>query len=454
MSRRLKPYSLRTRLLVIASLLMLVFFSLTAWVLDSAFSQSSESSTREKLQLYIISLLSSAEQSGEYLFIPEQQQEARFNQPSSGLYAYVLDQRGQELWRSGSALDVSPVTAIPQPPGERHFGLDNTHADTTYFVASYGVVWDSEGQDYQYTFVVMEDRVGYQAGIQSFRSTLWIWLGSVAVILLVAQHILLSRGLHPLQHLAGELRKMEAGDILALAGHYPKELSGLTDNLNRLVQSERKQRERYRQRLGDLAHSLKTPLAVLQNAANQPGGEQNISQLVTEQSQRMDQIVRYQLQRAVISQQITGVVRIPLLEHVNQVKQALDKVYQAKAVRCEILVDEELRFQGDQGDLMELLGNLIDNAYKYGAGEVRISASESADALTIVVEDNGGGIPEAQQQSIHQRGTRLDSQEQGQGIGLAVVSDIVSGYKGQLVIDDSDLLGARFTLIFPRQRTA
>ena len=224
---------------------------------------------------------------------------------------------------------------------------------------------------------------------------------------------------------------------------------GLTDNLNRLVQSERKQRERYRQRLGDLAHSLKTPLAVLQNAANQSGGEQNISQLVTEQSQRMDQIVRYQLQRAVISQQITGVVRIPLLEHVNQVKQALDKVYQAKAVRCEILVDESIRFQGDQGDLMELLGNLIDNAYKYGAGEVRISASETPEALTIVVEDNGGGIPEAQQQSIHQRGTRLDSQEQGQGIGLAVVSDIVAGYKGELVIDDSDLLGARFTLIFP-----
>lgn len=437
-----------------ASLLLLIFFSLTAWVLDSAFSQATESSSQEKLQLHILSLLSSAEQSGDYLFIPEQQQENRFNQPSSGLYAYVLDPSGQELWRSSSALDVSPVTAIPLPPGDANFGIDNTHVGKTFFVASYGIVWESDNKDYQYTFVVMENRAAYQAAVDSFRSTLWSWLGSVAVILLAAQHFLLSRGLHPLQHLAGELQKMEAGDITALSGNYPNELLRLTDNLNRLVQSERKQRERYRQRLGDLAHSLKTPLAVLQNAARQapaenPPNEQSLNQLVTEQSQRMDQIVRYQLQRAVISQQITGIARIPLLAHISQIKQALDKVYQAKNVQCQVDVAEQLSFHGDPGDLMELLGNLMDNAYKYGAGEVRIIAREDQQALEITVEDNGGGIPEDQQQQIHQRGIRLDSQEQGQGIGLAVVNDIVNGYQGQLCISDSELFGAKFVLRFP-----
>lgn len=428
---------------------MLVFFTMTATILDSAFTNAAKAAEEEKLQLHILSLISSAEQQGKQLIIPTYQHEPRFNEASSGLYGYVLNRAGQELWRSRSALLISPVTAKPQRPGKTSFGIDNTHPNVELFVATYGTVEESQGKDYQYTFVVMQDNIAYKASLTSYRSNLWLWLGLVALLLLGTQHILLSRGLKPLHNLALELKEIENGDSNALSGHYPKELSRLTGNLNRLVDSERKQRERYHQRLGDLAHSLKTPLAVISNAVNEP--EDDLAEIVKGQYLRMDQIVRYQLQRAVVSQQVTGITKVNILDHTLQIKNALDKVYKDKAVLCDVRVKQDCFFQGDQSDLLEMLGNLMDNAYKYGAGEVRVSAIDVPSQLSITIEDNGVGIEEEQRDKITQRGARLDTQEHGQGIGMAVIVDIIKSYQGTIEISDSELLGAKFTLTFKKQ---
>lgn len=428
---------------------MLVFFTMTATILDSAFTNAAKAAEEEKLQLHILSLISSAEQQGKQLIIPTYQHEPRFNEASSGLYGYVLNRAGQELWRSRSALLISPVTAKPQRPGKTSFGIDNTHPNVELFVATYGTVEESQGRDYQYTFVVMQDNIAYKASLTSYRSNLWLWLGLVALLLLGTQHILLSRGLKPLHNLALELKEIENGDSNALSGHYPKELSRLTGNLNRLVDSERKQRERYHQRLGDLAHSLKTPLAVISNAVNEP--EDDLAEIVKGQYLRMDQIVRYQLQRAVVSQQVTGITKVNILDHTLQIKNALDKVYKDKAVLCDVRVKQDCFFQGDQSDLLEMLGNLMDNAYKYGAGEVRVSAIDAPSQLSITIEDNGVGIEEEQRDKITQRGARLDTQEHGQGIGMAVIVDIIKSYQGTIEISDSELLGAKFTLTFKKQ---
>jgi len=434
---------------MMASVLLLVFFTITATILDSAFTNAAKTAEEEKLQLHILSLISSAEQQGKQLIIPTYQHEPRFNEISSGLYGYVLNRSGQELWRSRSALLISPVTARPQRPGRASFNIDNTHIDIELFVATYGTIEESQGKDYQYTFVVMQDNVAYKASLSSYRSSLWFWLSIVAILLLGTQHILLSRGLKPLHDLALELKEIEDGNSDSLSGNYPKELNRLTGNLNRLVDSERKQRERYHQRLGDLAHSLKTPLAVISNAVNDP--TEDLNAIVKTQYQRMNQIVRYQLQRAVVSQQVTGITKVNILDHALQIKQALDKVYKDKAVLCEIRVKQECYFQGDQSDLLEMLGNLMDNAYKYGAGEVKVSAVDQNNQLTITIEDNGIGIEEHQREKITQRGARLDTQELGQGIGMAVIVDIIKSYQGAIEISDSDLLGAKFTLTFTRQ---
>lgn len=431
-----------------ASLLMLVFFSITGAILDSAFSNAAKTAAKEKMQLQILSLISSAEQQGRDLVMPNYQSDPQFNEASSGLYGYVLDRAGRELWRSKSAVLISPVTARPALPGKQSFNLDNTHSDIELFVATYGTIEESEGKDYQYTFVVMKDNYSYRQSIISYRENLWLWLSVVAILLLAAQHILLSRGLRPLHDLAHHLKDIEDGRSESLSGDYPKELSRLTGNLNRLIDSERQQRERYHQRLGDLAHSLKTPLAVISNAASDPTDD--LRTIVKEQSTRMDQIVRYQLQRAVVSQQVTSITKVNILEQAKQIKSALDKVYQAKAVMCDIHIPTTSVFQGDQGDLLEMLGNFMDNAYKYGAGEVRVAVNESTDSITFIVEDNGVGIEESQREKITQRGARLDTQEHGQGIGMAVVVDIVKGYNGVIDISESDLLGAKFTATFPK----
>lgn len=431
-----------------ASILMLVFFSITGAVLDSAFSNAAKTAAHEKMQLQILSLISSAEQQGRNLQIPTYQPETRFNEASSGLYGYVLDRAGTELWRSRSAILISPVTARPTLPGKHTFGMDFTHPDLELFVATFGTIEESEGKDYQYTFVVMQDNHSYKQSLISYRENLWLWLSVVALLLLATQHLLLSRGLQPLHDLAHHLKDIEDGHSDSLSGNYPKELSRLTGNLNRLIDSERQQRERYHQRLGDLAHSLKTPLAVISNAANDPTDEMRT--IVKEQSARMDQIVRYQLQRAVVSQQVTSIAKVNVLEHAKQIKNALDKVYKDKAVMCDIHIPQKSVFQGDQGDLLEMLGNFMDNAYKYGAGEVRVTVVDSKQSIDFIVEDNGVGIDESQRDTITQRGARLDTQEHGQGIGMAVVVDIVKGYSGSITIDDSDLLGAKFTASFPK----
>jgi len=432
-----------------ASLLMLVFFSITAAILDSAFTNAAKTAVHEKMQLQILSLISSAEQQGHNLKVPTYQSETRFNEASSGLYGYVLDRAGKELWRSRSALLISPVTARPQLPGKHSFGLDDTHPGIELFVATYGTIEESNGKDYRYTFVVLQDNTSYKLSLVSYRESLWLWLSVVALLLLATQHILLSRGLRPLHDLAHHLKDIEDGHSESLSGNYPKELSRLTGNLNRLIDSERQQRQRYHQRLGDLAHSLKTPLAVISNAANEPTDE--LRTIVKEQSQRMDQIVRYQLQRAVVSQQVTSITKVNILEHAVKIKHALDKVYKDKAVICNIHIDQKSIFQGDQGDLLEMLGNFMDNAYKYGAGEVKVSVFDTSDTVEFIIEDNGGGIDESQREKITQRGARLDTQEHGQGIGMAVVVDIINGYKGTITIDDSALLGAKFTASFPKQ---
>lgn len=427
---------------------MLVFFSITGAILDSAFSNAAKTAAQEKMQLQILSLISSAEQQGRNLVIPNYQSDPQFNEASSGLYGYVLDRAGKELWRSRSAVLISPRTARPTLPGKQTFGIDDTNPNTELFVATYGTIEESQGKDYQYTFVVMQDNHSYRQSIISYRESLWLWLTVVALLLLATQHLLLSRGLRPLHDLAHHLKEIENGDAQSLSGNYPKELSRLTGNLNRLIDSERQQRERYHQRLGDLAHSLKTPLAVISNAASEPTDE--LRDIVKEQSSRMDQIVRYQLQRAVVSQQVTSITKVNILEQAKQIKSALDKVYKAKAVMCDIRIPQASVFQGDQGDLLEMLGNFMDNAYKYGAGEVRVTVEDNNESISFIVEDNGVGIDESQREEITRRGARLDTQEHGQGIGMAVVVDIVKGYKGTIEISDSDLLGAKFTATFPK----
>jgi two-component system sensor histidine kinase PhoQ len=456
-------YSLQTRLLTAVSVLLAVFLGLTGVVLDRAFRSSVEAGVAEQLQVQLYVLLAAVEEdAGEFYFL-EDLREPRFTQLNSGLYALVHTPQQEELLRSPSALErdfdglFANWSALGR--GDTYFSRESAADGEEYFIAAYGVVWEN-GQD-QYDFVVLESTGTYLAEVNNFRTSLWSWLGGVAILLLVLQVLLLRWGLSPLRRLARDLKLIESGASEQLEGAYPRELRPVTENLNLLIKTERKQQARYRETLGDLAHSLKTPLAVIAGVMHGLGDSRASAQstvsaeqrrTVEEQLERMNQIVGYQLQRAVKSTGSTALSRrVNVQETAARLLRALEKVYaqQPREIVCDI--DPAIAFLGDERDLMEMLGNLLDNAFKYGRQWLSISARVSlapARQLSFVVEDDGPGIPVQQQEFVLQRGARLDTLAQGQGIGLAVVTDIVGSYGGQIDVGTGSRGGARIQLVF------
>jgi two-component system sensor histidine kinase PhoQ len=453
-------YSLQNRLLAAVSILLFVFLGLTGIVLDRAFRSSVEASVAEQLQVQIYVLLAAVEEdSGEFYFLQDLR-EPRFSQLNSGLYGFVsAPSLGEKLrTRSALELDFSDIAKnwTNLAIGETNFSRLEVQGGQEYFVATYAVAW--ERSEDPFNFTVLESTNTYASEVANFRESLWSWLGGVAVLLLVLQLVLLRWGLSPLRRLALDLKRIENGESEQLAENYPRELKAVTSNLNLLIKTERKQQTRYRETLGDLAHSLKTPLAVVGgqmrtlSALNGSKEAQEQINVVDEQLERMNQIVGYQLQRAVKSNGGNALAKKTSVRSVIQkILGALEKVYKAKGVKAECDVDAALRFLGDERDLMEVIGNVLDNAFKYGHSQVRVSAHVSVGQqtqLSITVEDDGPGVSGQDKEWILQRGTRLDTLAQGQGIGLAVVSDIVTSYGGQVDIDVSALGGAKVQLVF------
>lgn len=465
-STRAADYSLQTRLLIAFSVLLFGFLGLTGLVLDSAFRNSIEAGAAERLQVQIYLILAAAEEeAGEFYFLQDLQ-EPRFSQLNSGLYGFINKPSLGELWRSKSArtfnLVAPEILNERLDVGDSRFTTALSDQDETFFVLSYGILWQDGISEYN--FSVVENAAPYYSEISNFRRSLWSWLGGAAALLLFMQFLLLRWGLLPLHRMAGDLKEIEAGHKDKLAGHYPKELRGVTDNLNLLIDKERKQQSRYRTTLGDLAHSLKTPLAVIsgivQSLSRQDSGAGSTDTntqlgLVEEQLERMNQIVTYQLQRAVQTHQPTTLGRqVNVASATRRLLDAMAKVYADKAMDIETELDESAVFYGDERDLMELVGNVLDNAFKYGRHRVRVSAERSVDAsgdargLRLAFEDDGPGIPEDKREFVLQRGARADTLVQGQGIGLAVVSDIVSSYKGTVQVGSSALGGVRIEVRF------
>ncbi|WP_207062700.1 ATP-binding protein [Motiliproteus sp. SC1-56] len=434
------PRSLSGRLGLASCIVLPLILGLTALVLDQAFRSSLQTSTREQLRLQTFVLLGAAEVGGGELWMPPRLQEPRFTQPGSGLYGLITDAKGQNLWRSPSALGLR--LSLPDSPSrEPRFG----RTESGRFYYSYPVVWETEdGRETDLRFTSLATPDAFDAELAGFRLHLWGGLGLVALLLLAAQAWLLRWGLRPLSRLASDIRAVEAGEQARLRGPYPPEVATVTENLNLLLNTEQRQRERYRNTLADLAHSLKTPLAVIRNLIT-PASDGTLA----EQVDRMEQIISHQLGRAATTAPHALLQPVPVRDAAERVGRAMEKVYRERFKRFTVDGPSQM-FRGDERDLMEMLGNLIDNAFKYGDGHVQVTLTEDDRELRIRVENGGAPIAEDVQSQLLQRGTRADNQQPGQGIGLSVVRDIVGSYRGQLEVDTGSLGGAAFTLVIPR----
>ncbi len=441
--------SFRLRLLLGASLLVLCSLLLMLPAMDKAFHRAVEQFVAARLAADANTLVAAAQVRAGTLHMPQRVADEAFNYTGSRLLGYLYDAKGQQLWRSPSADDERPLYQPVFDGQLQNLSRATDSEGRGYFVYDREITLNGLGL----SVITMQPVDEFEHLQSGFIRQLGLWLGGILLTLLSLLWLGLSWLLRPLGRLRQQLDEVEAGQRQQLDAEVPSEILRLTHSLNRLLDHERLQRERYRDTLGDLAHSLKTPLTVLQSIADglrrQPAQHEPVSQM-QEQIGRMSQQIDYQLQRATQRHGVLLGHRVQLQPLLQSLLATLDKVYADKRVQAQLVLDPELCVHAEDAALLELFGNLLENAYRLCLQQVQVSATFEDDWLRIDIEDDGPGIPEARRALVLQRGIRSDSLHHGQGIGLAVVQDILEGYQGQLQILDSPLGGARFSVRLPR----
>ncbi len=444
--------SLRLRLMLGATCLAILFMLALLPVLQAAFSLAFERVIEERLAADANTLITASRIEEGQLVMPDRLPDEEFDLPDAKLLGYIYDPQGKRLWQSRSAEDES-IDYRPRLHGDvTEFQRVRDIEGVEYFVYDVELRLTNDDQRQAFSFVTMQPTSEYRSLFEEFRQQLYLWLGGGLLVLLTLLWLGLTWGFRSLKRLSHELDQVENGRLDRLSDQHPMELLRLTRSLNRLLDGERRQREQYRNSLGDLAHSLKTPLTVLQSVGEvisaQPDNREQ-ARVMHAQIERMSQQIGYQLQRASLGQ--SGLVRhrVELQPLLVRLCSTLDKVYQDKHVRVDLDIPPNATLPLEQGALMELLGNLLENAYRLCLHQVRISLQEDAEYLLLSIEDDGPGVPVDQRARILRRGERLDAQHPGQGIGLAVVKDILDSYGGELRLDDSSLGGAAFRLRLP-----
>jgi two-component system sensor histidine kinase PhoQ len=436
--------SLRLRSFAAAVLALLIFIPLTAVTLEQAFNGSLSQSMLQQLRAQSLTLISEFEldNTGRQAQMPEQLYNEQFNIPDSGLYAFIQSQDGV-LWQSLSTLNWQQQPDFFAPDIGAEVFVEDFLMQNNYFLYAYTAEFETSEGYQPVSFYVLQDKQVFNTEKSKFANTLWNWLGLIALLLLILLLVSLNAALLPISRLNKQIRQAESGQLKRIDQRYPPELEKLKTSINNLLDTEQQQRSRYKNSLSDLAHSLKTPLAVLSGTAGLPEqAKEPISQINLQ--------IQRQLKRAVAGTSSTFEQAVSIKPVVDKLFNAMNKVYADKHLTLTHDIQHQaLGFHGDITDLMEILGNVLDNACKAAVKQVTLSVLTNLNTLLIHVEDDGPGIPKDKREQLLERGTRLDSYKEGQGIGMAVVADLVSAYQGQLKIKQSNLGGAKLTLIFP-----
>lgn len=433
--------SLRLRSFSAALLALLFFIPLTAITLEQAFTSSLSQSMLDQLRIQSLTLISEFEMEDGKPVMPEQLFNDELNIPGSGLYAFIHKDE-QLIWKSLSTLNWTQLPEFNAPQtGTEAFDTAFTMVNS-YFLFSYTAEFEVPDGYSPVSFYILQDKKTFESERQAFSNTLWYWLGFIAILLILLLLFSLNTALKPINQLIEQIKQAEAGEIQRINAKYPPELEKLKANINHLLDTEQQQRSRYKNSLSDLAHSLKTPLAVLTGTEKMPvAAREPLSQI--------DSIIQRQLKRAVAGAGVTWESAEPVAPIVNKLVGAMKKVYADKALVFEIKISEDAGFKGDETDLMELLGNLLDNACKAATKNVGINIEKTDGHLTFIIMDDGPGIKPQDRQDLLSRGKRLDSYNEGQGIGMAVVVDLLTAYQGKIDIGTSELGGAKFTIKLP-----
>ncbi len=442
----MKHNSLTLRLVAAAGLWTAAALLVGGLVLSLLFRDYVKDTTDSRLSVLLENLVASTEVTASgRLALMQTPAEPRFSQPYSGWYWQISRKDGPPI-RSRSLWDqaLKPDLDVPVPT-ERHFtgvGPDNqllrmTERDIRL-----------PGSDDTYRFTVGMEQAEMDKDVKSFDQTLFWSLGALGIGLLTAVVLQVRYGLRPLRQVGRSLAAIRSGRARRLDEDFPSEIMPLIKELNSLLDHNAAVVERARTHVGNLAHALKTPLAVLQNESTHAPNE--LSTKIKTQTDVMRRYVDHYLVRARTA--ATGTVlgaRAPIAPVVEDLLRTLGRIYADRDIRTGIEGERKAVFRGERQDLEEMLGNLLENAFKWARSRVVVTVIAESEMIAVSVEDDGPGISSERREAVFGRGKRFDESVPGSGLGLAIVRDMAELCGGSITLDDSPLGGLKATLRLP-----
>lgn len=446
--------SITSRLVVGTGLVLTVFVVLIAFSVSYSVHQRAETARIDSLKGLVYGILGAtdidakAKLSVNSLALPD----ARLNNASSGLFAELIGSDGNVLWQSESVTGILPDTVI-RPIGDWLFETIEPGKQATPQLPLHrlqlSIAWEFDnGEELPFIVHVVDEADSLTRQLKRFDRTLWASLLASALALLAIQLLVLRRSLKPLLEIGKQVAAIERGDRDELSNQVPLELTPLSSGLNALLRAERQRHAQYRHLLEDLSHNLKTPLSVLRNLSNSTEStDPLIADTIKEQTQLMQTSIERYSKRASIRSPRYLSATISVRPVIERIIQSLCKLYYSPVTDFQLDVPETFSIRMDEADLLEVLGNVLENACKYGATNVKISCGESDRTLTI--DDDGPGFPDGNLKRYTQRGIRADTTTSGTGIGLAASQQLLESYGGSIMLHHSTDGGARVILDFP-----
>ena len=438
--------SVNRRLMLGATLWIAVALLVTGFVLTELFRNHVEINFDEEMhdQLEELLALAATDADGNTIFT-RHPVEPRYNRPLSGWYWEILS-AGEPIDKSRSLWDqrLIPPEKLSRER-ETAFYLIGPREESLRAVARTYTLPDAKAP---LTILVAGPAADIETATRGFAGILAIALSLLGFGLIAAAFFQVRFGIRPLIQMREELAQVRAGRATRMIGPFAAEIEPLADDLNGLLDHNAEILERARTQAGNLAHALKTPLAVLLNEANHVEGE--VADSIRHEAAMMnDQINRHLSKaRAAGSRGVLG-ARADLGETVLALQRTLIRIHDEKDLEITVHGVEGLSFQGERQDLEEMLGNLMDNACKWAATQVRVDGRQEGQWLLLSIEDDGPGIPETALSDVIDRGRRLDETTPGSGLGLSIVRDVAELYEGKLDLSHSTLGGLAARLKLP-----
>lgn len=451
--------SIASRLLLASLVVTVLSLSVAGWVISLTFEDTLKADMDTRLRAMLDTMIGVSEIDKDGLLrFNRPVLDQRFDEPFSGFY-WQISEENQDPFRSRSLWDQALDTNLDDQSLRGRFGEKKGPEGQRLRVLEQDIILPDNEQIYRY--MVALDTAQITQSIQRFDGLLLMALVFIGVIILLALGVQIIFGLRPLRRFRRQVQSVRTGVTQTIEGDYPRELFPVVEEVNALIGHNSTVLERARTHVGNLAHALKTPLSILKNAAHEAeeklvAGQADQSsgvaaQIITDQVDTMQQHVDHHLKRA----RVAGRMRsggVQVAKNLNKMQRAMAVVFRDRPCDFHISCAEQLVFAGEQEDLNEVIGNLFENACKYGGGQayVTVTAQPNGRFFTLSVEDNGPGVSIKDCDQLFERGVRLDSQEKGSGLGLSIVADVVAIYGGQVQASKSERYGGlKITLSLP-----